>query len=662
MNVSIISTLLRALLKWWWLIVIAVVVSVGVGYFVRTDQPDIYAATATVLVGQDVRRVQGTSVRSNTDLLTAYSVFVRRSSILQPVIDELNLGIDVNVLNDIMEIMPNIEASLLEITVHDTDAERAALIANRIAQEMMNQSAIGGGGEVGDPEFINRQLRNLQTQIDQLQTEHDELLAAVPTLNSAFELNQNTEERETINNTLQTLQTLYAQYLNSTTEVQRQVQLFEIAVPNYFPIASNSFLDLLIAGAAGGMLAVVTIVLIVFFDDRFQWSEGDDDEVYGVRVLGPLGIVASNKLPFYADTAPESIEAEALRQVRSKIILNAKNGAPPRVITFVSHDSGDGKTLTTSNMALTFARSGERTVVIDGDIRKGDLHELFRLPNVFGISDVLASREPVEDILHQSILQTNFENLALIPAGRAINDPAALLSNDRLEEMIEALKQKFDLVIFDSAPTIAGQDSVFLGEASDGVVIVVNARRTTQRAIKRTIASLREGRNVYLFGLVVNRVRLQITSKYSTTYYRHAPGITAEQLNKELLSPSRLSIRKPANIMINKNGERLYSVEASASRLGVRSQSIYEWQKSGYLKTEKHGFRTWVNESEIERILSSLPVAEEVEFKPKPKAPAPPAESSTNGITARLPVPDQLREQRNAVLGLASKNDNGEVE
>ncbi len=661
MNASIISTLLRALLKWWWLIVIAVAVSVGVGYFVRTDQPDIYYAKATVLVGQDARTTEQNAFRANRDLLVAYSVFVRRSTVLQPVIDDLNLNTIPDVVNSMMQVYPNAEASLLEIVINDTDPERAALIANRTAQELVNQSATGGGANVGDPEFINRQLRNLQQQIDQLQARFDDLLAEVPNLSSAFDLSQNAQERGSIGDTLQTLQSLYAQYLSSTTEVQRQVQLFELAMPNYFPIATSSMIDLVIAGGAGGLLAIATIVLITFFDDRFQWAEGGADIVQGVRVLGPLGIVASNKLPFYAETAPESIEAEALRQIRSKIVLTAKDGIPPRVLTFVSHDSGDGKTLTTSNMALTFARSGERTVVIDGDIRKGDLHELFRLPNVFGISDVLASRDPVEHVLNESILQTGFENLALIPAGRASHDPAALLSNPRLKEVIEALKRRYDIVVFDSAPTIAGQDSVFLGENSDGAVIVVNARRTTQRAIKRTIHSLGEGRNVNIMGMLVNRVRLQVTSKYSSTYYRHAPGLTNEQLNKELLNPKKGGLRARSNIILNKNGERLYSVEASASRLGVRKQTIREWQKSGYIKMEKQGFRTWVNENEIERILNNLPI-EPANLKPQTKAPTPSETAANGGVTARLPVHDQLREQRNAVLGFASKNDSSEAE
>src|SRR5690606_2757119 len=117
-------------------------------------------------------------------------------------------------------------------------------------------------------------------------------------------------------------------------------------------------------------------------------------------------------------------------------------------------------------------------------------------------------------------------------------------------------KARYDMVIFDSAPTIAGQDAVFLGDKSDGVVIVVNARRTTQTAFRRTVASLSEGQHITLLGLVVNRVRLQVTSKYSSSYYRHTPGVSPEQLNRELLKPSRSGLNLRSNVMVTAEGER----------------------------------------------------------------------------------------------------------
>lgn len=649
MNGSTVSTILRALLKWWWLIIAAVVLSVGVGYFVRTEQDDIYFARATVLVGQDARTAANDAFRANRDLLNAYSVYVRRQTILEPIIEDLNLGIIPDQLNAMMDVQINNDASLLEIAIFDTDAERAALIANRVAQELVNQSAAGGGTGLLDPDFLRRELANLESQISQLQDRYNELIAESAQLESAFAINQNIQESQSVASALSELRGLYAQYLGANGEVQRQVQLFEPAIANFYPVATNSMIDLVIAGAIGGILAVVTIVMITFMDDRFHWSESNLDDVEGIRVLGPLGIVAGSKLPLYAATAPESLEAEALRQVRAKIALQSESGSAPRVLTFVSNDSGDGKTLTTTNMALTYARSGEQTIVIDGDIRKGDIHELFRVPNVSGLSEILASKEPIPSLLKNTVLQTEHENLWLLPAGRLTSDPSALFSSARLEQLIDVLKAHYDVVIFDSAPTIAGQDAIFVGSKSDGVVIVVNARRTTQSAFRRTVAALNEGQNINILGLVVNRVRLQVTSKYSSSYYRHSPGISPDQLNRELLKPSRSGLNLRSNVLVTAEGERFYSVKISAQRLGVRQKTIKDWAATGYIQTMRRGLRTWVSENEIERLLTNLPVARE-NFAASPMLQS---EQPKNGsVTGRL-ASEHLREQRNAVLGFA---------
>lgn len=652
MNTSTISTLIRALLRWWWLIVVAVALGVGVGFFVRTEQPDIYAAKATVLIGQDVR--ESNFAGPNYSLTQAYSVLVRRSTVLQPVIDDLQMGVTPEALNEMLEISMNLQASLLEITVRDTEPERAALIANRIAQELVNQSQ--GTSVTEDQAFVNAQLADIQQQITQLQQRDSALQTEANSLTSAFELSQNLAEREQIRTAIQELRTMYSGLSQSTNSGRGQVSLFEQAVPSFWPVASNSTLDLILAGAAGGILAIITIVLITFFDDRLQWSEGEDATVLDQRVLGPLGIVPANKLPLYIDTMPASVEAEALRQLRSKIMIQG-DGAHPRVITVTSYDSGDGKTLTTANLALAFAQSGLRTLVMDGDLRKGDLHELFRMPNVRGLSDLLAAREPLEQALPHYLLDSGFEGLSLLTCGRDTNDPAGLLSKPRFAQLINLLTQEYDLLVLDSVPTIGGHDAVFLAELSDGVVIVVGARRTTQNALKRTLAGLQAAADVNIMGVVFNRVRLQVTSKYSSSYYYRSPGrVSPERLNQELVSSSRRGLRLRPNIITDRSGERLYSPAAAAARLGVRERTVKTWIGSGYLRAQRGLLRTWVREHDLNALLNNLPV-QEMPAAADGAAPAQPGAAMPNGATH---LPEQLREQREALLGYMTRPPQGQ--
>jgi tyrosine-protein kinase Etk/Wzc len=185
---------------------------------------------------------------------------------------------------------------------------------------------------------------------------------------------------------------------------------------------------------------------------------------------------------------PDAIETEALRQARAKIILGA-GGEFPHVLTVLSYDSGDGKTLTSSNLAMETANAGMRTLVIDGDMRRGDLHEIFRMPNVFGLSDILASKEPVPNLVWGALIDSGYNNLTVLTYGRATNDPAALLASRRFSELLDLLRPEFEAIIIDAAPTIAASDATFMGENSDGVVIVVNTRRTRLSALRQGVSA-----------------------------------------------------------------------------------------------------------------------------------------------------------------------------
>jgi polysaccharide biosynthesis transport protein len=647
--------ILKALLRWWWLIVMAVALAAGVGYYIRSRQVDLYYSQVTVLIGRDVRNTADSyGIYVNEDLLNVYSELARREVVLNPVAEELNLGIPGSALMGQLVLSTLPDVSLLQIGVVDTDADRAALIANAIAAELIRQSP---SERVSDQEaFIRQQLNDIQNQIVELQQEHETLLAEANTIVSALDLNQNLTQRETVLGNIRELQRIYAELSQSLGDPSNQLTIFEPAIPNYSPIATNSMIGVLLSAAGGAVLAVITIVLITFFDDRLEWEESGSQQIEGVEVLGPLGVIPKSKLPLYVDTMQGEIESEVLRQLRAKIVL-ANGGVQPKVVSFTSYDSGDGKTVTTSNVALAYALSGLRTIVVDGDMRKGDLHEVFRRPNIMGLSDVLASRSPLESILSQALLQSDYENLTILPAGRSNADPAALLAANRFKQLLDLLKRQFDVVVLDTVPTVGGSDAAFIGEASDGVVIVIHARRTTRTALRRTIENLRQASNVTIFGIAFNRVRLRITAGYSKPYYRRAPVISPERLQREMQAQSgkrRLLPQLQRHVLTTKEGERLYSLEACATHLGVNKSTIEGWIKTGYMKAERRGNRQWVREPEITALLSRLPHQSITVPSNEPM----PSMTETNG-TSNLPA--LLREQREALLDYmlpenASKN------
>ncbi len=641
--------ILKLLLQWWWLILIAVGLGAGVGYFIRSNQPDVYYAKSTVLFNQNVFN-SGVDIQSLAEIggvLNLYAALARRDFILQPVIDQLNLNQSIQQLNERLSVEPALNLPLLEVTVADTSPLVAANIANAVAQEIINSSPTARISQ--EDEFKRIQLRDLQSQIENLKSNYDQLIAQGASLTSAFEIAQNLEQQEKTLTTMQALQTLYADMSAGLEDRSGQLSILEPASADTAGVVSGSALSVVISALAGLVLALTTIVLLWYFDNRLEFQEGVD-EIHGVKVLGPLGLIPRNKLPLYVFSMPETIESEVLRQLRGRLVL-ASGGEQPKVVTITSYDSGDGKTVTAANMALLAAKSGLRTVLVDGDIRKGDSHEIFQLPNVMGVSDVLASHESIPTLLKQALLESGYDNLTILTSGRSTADPAALLSGPRFSQMIESLKKQFDTIVVDSVPTIGGPDSAFIAETSDGVVIVVHAQRTTQKALERTLQSLRRGRNVNIYGVVFNRVPLQVTSSYNQPYYRRTLTISPDRFKQELANAqksSRFGFNR--NIMSDKNGELLYSYAAAAVHLGVSEESLNNWVKVGYLTPERRGRRQWIRQSDIERLLERVP-RHTAEPRPVRAADAPMTAEAANGkATGKIP-------DLSAVLGYARKPD-----
>lgn len=652
-------------MKWWWLVLISVALGGGVGYFIRSKQPDVYYTTASIWFGNNLQSPtdQGNlSLPEVQDLITIYGALARQSNILQPVIDKLNLGMSVDALNNVISIQSVEQLPILNVIVGDTDAVRAADISNAIAQEIIDNSRSSADTE--EAKFKREQLRKIQAQITQLQTDYDNLLAKSDTLTSALDIEQNNAQLASISATLKDTQGLYATMSLGVGDQSGSLRMFTFADAVSAIKVTNSFLNVILSGVAGLLLSLATIVLIAFFDDRLQWSEGMG-EIMGVKVLGPLGIIPGDKLPLYAVNMPTAVETEMLRQLRAKIVL-AAGGTLPKVVSITSYDSGDGKTITASNLAVAWAQSGTRTLLVDGDMRKGNLHEIFRLPNIMGLSDILAGRDEVPVLVSRALLESGYENLTILSAGRSTADPASLLSKPRFAAMMSVLKSQFDIIVMDSVPTIGGPDSAFIGEASSGVVIVVHAQRTTHKSFQRTLQTLGQGQNVTIYGVTFNRIALQVTSTYSQPYYRRTLAISPEKLNRELLNAGKRGGIFNFNrhiIVDRKSGSRLYSLAASAVQLGVNETTLKDWIKSGYLKAERRGRRQWIQENVMTNMVESLPrhslisVAEPQPIIQESRAPLP-DDSTAKANSKRVStgkIPDKLRGQRDALLAASMR-------
>jgi capsular exopolysaccharide synthesis family protein len=197
---------------------------------------------------------------------------------------------------------------------------------------------------------------------------------------------------------------------------------------------------------------------------------------------------------------PRSALSESYKSVRTNLEFLRRNG-DVRVLLVTSPISGDGKSTTASNLAISLAHAGRKVLLIDGDLRRPSLHRIFALRRDSGLAQVLGDRLP----LQRAIQPTLVENLDLIAAGPDVTNPAELLTSHRLGEVLDETRRMYDIVIFDSSPLLAVADPSILAVAADRVLLVVRVAATRRQDLDR-IGELLATLGTPVIGTVVNAI------------------------------------------------------------------------------------------------------------------------------------------------------------
>jgi len=197
-----------------------------------------------------------------------------------------------------------------------------------------------------------------------------------------------------------------------------------------------------------------------------------------------------------------NISAASREQYRrlAAILHDAQAANGLKVVMIASAVAGEGKTLTATNLAMTFSESYlKRVLLIDADLRRPNLHQLFKVAAATGLSDGLTAAEGSKLIVRQVS-----PGLSLLPAGRPTQDPMGALISDRMRRLIEEARDAFDWVIIDTPPFVLLPDAHLLARIADGVVVVVRAKSTPYALVKRTVDAIGSDQ---LLGVVLNAAR-----------------------------------------------------------------------------------------------------------------------------------------------------------
>ena len=211
---------------------------------------------------------------------------------------------------------------------------------------------------------------------------------------------------------------------------------------------------------------------------------------------------------------PKSNISEDIRTIRTNLQF-ASADEDSKVLLVTSSIPGEGKSFISSNLATAFALNGEKTLLIDSDLRLGRVHKIFTVSNKVGLSNLLV--EP--DVLDCAdfIAKTAVDNLYVIPRGTVPPNPSELLNSSNTRKMIDFLKEKFDHIIFDGCPINGLPDSLILAGLVDRVIIVVSANYCKIDELEDTKKAL-EKIDAKIAGIVVNRTVHTKRGKYSYYY------------------------------------------------------------------------------------------------------------------------------------------------
>ena len=239
---------------------------------------------------------------------------------------------------------------------------------------------------------------------------------------------------------------------------------------------------------------------------------------------------------FVTDEKPEI--TEAFRTLRTNLaFLREKNNG--KTLLFTSSIPAEGKSTVASNYAASLAIAGRKTLIIDCDIRRPRAHESFGIKIEKGLESVLTNDEPAENLIMKEILP----NLDLLPTKNMKNNVTELFLRDKMKDVIESLKDRYDTIILDTPPMAVASDAAILSKDVDGVVVVVGYDQVAERELKFAKEML-DNAGATIYGFVVNGVEKKAMSYGNYGYYTNYYAYYEEYYNDDNGKRKKRKIRK----------------------------------------------------------------------------------------------------------------------
>ena len=359
---------------------------------------------------------------------------------------------------------------------------------------------------------------SLQTRLQAVRDSMDEETKKLLDMNTKM-IEYNVLKREIDSN-----KNLYDSFLRRTkeTEVSKDLETTSVSIVDLAdvpksPFSPNRKRDISAGVTMGLLLGVVFAFILEYLDSTVKTAE--DIEMY-VK-LPFLGYVPSARreakteqdIDLIAHKSPRSRITEAYRSVRTSIIFSSPEDKPLKTILITSTSPQEGKTTVSINLSIVFAHSNEKTLLVEGDLRKPRIARSFGIENTIGLSSYLTGNKELEEVIRSTFIP----NLFIIPSGPKPPNPSELLISTKTSQFLEQLQKKFDRIFIDSPPTFSVADSVILANKVDGVIDIIRSGFLNIDIILRGRQRLSEAK-ARILGVILNNVDVKKEDSY---YYYH---------------------------------------------------------------------------------------------------------------------------------------------
>ncbi|MGI6380863.1 MAG: polysaccharide biosynthesis tyrosine autokinase [Anaerolineae bacterium] len=491
--------------RWWWLLLVCMVLGAGTAYVVSINTEPTYEASALLMIGGSLEQVDPTTgdMQTSQRLAQTYAELVKTRTILDAVVRELGLPRR----PDVTVSIPS-NTQMLRITVADSIPSRAAAAANELGRQLVLQSPSA-------PERQEQAYREyVHQQIAELQDEMDALSRAIVAENEGGADPDRIKRLEEELNARRTAWSTLLTYLKGSSI--NEVRIFEEAVAPTAPTKPKVMQNTLLAAVVGLMLAGGAAFLIEYLDDSVR-DQRDVTDLLGLPMLGVVGALGEGQqLPtVLAENEPRSPLAEAFRMVRTNLsyALPAQEGARRYLVT--SAGPTEGKTTVTANLATVMAQAGQRVILVDADLRRPKLYKAFGVPSKPGLTSYLAGMvASVDDIL----IDTEVDGVRMLSCGPLPPNAAELLNSARMEQLLDELDDRCEVVLLDSPPLLAVADAAILACMVSGVILVLEAGTTRLEGAAAAMDVLSKA-GAKVLGAVLNNVKLRRRGYGSDYYY-----------------------------------------------------------------------------------------------------------------------------------------------